>query len=447
MRAAAQKRKKQRTEPPLPVLSSPLNPSVFESAAEHRARHDSSGPYRHVVLPDLCDAERMRLVHAEATTNMTATFKETDLFKVFQTPEMATYENNAKMAQLMALRTALYSAEFRALVREVTGCGELTDRVDCSANVYTTGCHLLCHDDVIGTRRVSYIIYLTDPDEPWNPEDGGALELYPLDRTASLSSAGDVGEQGVPEPSPTATILPRFNTMAMFTVQPGRSYHAVQEVYAQDKPRLSISGTKRFHGLLATHGACARCLRTPLTSFSRCLAGWYHGPEPPAGSDMASLAQIMSLGDDSRPFAPTYPGLYTLAAPPPDDALALSGGYAALTTLKGAPKVHPARARRPTQHPHSLPPTLLPLPDADVAELQVWVNGEYLRPGAMDRIRAHMCEHSSVQLQDFLKYVTHSDTQKPRRPDAQTPCLLALPAAGRVLTYSPPCAPCRAGTT
>ena len=29
-------------------------------------------------------------------------------------------------------------------------------------------------------RRVSWIIYLTDPDEPWAAEDGGALELYPL---------------------------------------------------------------------------------------------------------------------------------------------------------------------------------------------------------------------------------------------------------------------------
>ena len=43
------------------------------------------------------------------------------------------------------------------------------------------GCHLLCHDDVIGTRRVSYIIYLTDPDDEWLKDDGGALELYPLD--------------------------------------------------------------------------------------------------------------------------------------------------------------------------------------------------------------------------------------------------------------------------
>lgn len=27
---------------------------------------------------------------------------------------------------------------------------------------------------------MSFIIYLTDPDEPWRAEEGGALELYPL---------------------------------------------------------------------------------------------------------------------------------------------------------------------------------------------------------------------------------------------------------------------------
>ena len=61
-----------------------------------------------------------------------------------------------------------------------------------------TGCHLLCHDDVIGTRRVSYIVYLTDPDDPWVKEDGGALELYALDEVLGLThfllgvSSGDL---------------------------------------------------------------------------------------------------------------------------------------------------------------------------------------------------------------------------------------------------------------
>ena len=34
---------------------------------------------------------------------------------------------------------------------------------------------------MIGTRLVSYIVYLTDPERPWSSAvDGGALELYPV---------------------------------------------------------------------------------------------------------------------------------------------------------------------------------------------------------------------------------------------------------------------------
>ncbi len=29
---------------------------------------------------------------------------------------------------------------------------------------------------------MSWIIYLTDPERPWTAEDGGALELYPLEQ-------------------------------------------------------------------------------------------------------------------------------------------------------------------------------------------------------------------------------------------------------------------------
>ncbi|CAO3611236.1 unnamed protein product [Cunninghamella echinulata] len=99
-----------------------------------------------------------------------------------------------------------------------------------SINSYNEGCHLLNHDNVIGTRRVSYILYLTDPDQPWDPKDGGALELYP------------VIEKGIPATEPTVIIPPQWNQFVMFTVQPGHSFHSVEEVVPQGKPRLSISG-------------------------------------------------------------------------------------------------------------------------------------------------------------------------------------------------------------
>jgi Rps23 Pro-64 3,4-dihydroxylase Tpa1-like proline 4-hydroxylase len=73
---------------------------------------------------------------------------------------------------------------------------------------------------IYSPRRVSYIIYLTDPDSPWAAADGGSLELYPLVD----------GAPHTPDVAPTTSHLPVWNSMAMFVVQPGRSFHSVQEV-------------------------------------------------------------------------------------------------------------------------------------------------------------------------------------------------------------------------
>jgi hypothetical protein len=75
-------------------------------------------------------------------------------------------------------RDAIYSQQFREFISDVSGVKDLCERPDMAANVYTTGCHLMCHDDVITTRRVTYVLYFTDPDNPWTAADGGAFEVY-----------------------------------------------------------------------------------------------------------------------------------------------------------------------------------------------------------------------------------------------------------------------------
>lgn len=257
----------------------PAAPLVFprlndEDAARLRKMHDEALPYKYVVLDPLLVPRKMASIQQEAKHNMRATLKETDLFRVYQTGDlggMDAAQMQEMLPNLLELRTAIYSLEFRQFVQSVVGCGELTERVDCSANAYAQGCHLLCHDDVIGTRCVSYIIYLTDPDEPWTELDGGALELYALD-PASIKGTGE-HRQGVPAVLPAATVLPKFNSMLLFAVQPGRSYHSVQEVFTDRAPRLSISG-------------------------------WYHAAAPPVGADLASLKQILSTGDAATPYLP-----------------------------------------------------------------------------------------------------------------------------------------------
>ena len=159
-----------------------------------------------------------------------------DIYQVHQTGDLANLDGLPKneldrLSSLFELRNAIYSPEFREFISTVTDSGPLSGtKTDMSINNYKEGCHLLNHDDVIGTRRVSYILYLTDPDEPWDPKYGGALELYP------------VIEKGTPANEPTVIIPPQWNQFVMFTVQPGHSFHSVEEVVPEGKPRLSISG-------------------------------------------------------------------------------------------------------------------------------------------------------------------------------------------------------------
>jgi len=129
----------------------------------------------------------LRSVRREIIDNVHFTPKETDIYKIHQSGDLANLSGLDPSAlkllpSLLTLRDSLYSAEFRAWVSEVSGAGPLSGKkTDMAVNVYAPGCHLLCHDDVIGTRRVSYILYLTDPDKPWQANWGGALRLYPTE--------------------------------------------------------------------------------------------------------------------------------------------------------------------------------------------------------------------------------------------------------------------------
>lgn len=136
-----------------------------------------------------------------------------------------------------------------------------------AASAYGQRCHLLTHDDVIGTRAVSFIIYL--PEDDWTAADGGALELYSLTPESHNISPVSGNPQGLPAATPSKSLVPKFNTMMVFGVAPGRSYHSVQEVFTDRSPRLSIQG-------------------------------WYHAAAPPVGAESASLNQLKQAAVQNR---------------------------------------------------------------------------------------------------------------------------------------------------
>ncbi|KAG2204970.1 hypothetical protein INT47_002594 [Mucor saturninus] len=218
-------------------------PGLFSQESRDTIRKAvlSSQPYPHCKISQLVDDSLLRRVHKEIYRELNFTNKETDIYKVNQTGDLANMDGlnddeRNKLSALFELRNAIYSKEFREFVSEVTGCGLLSPtKMDMSVNTYTEGCHLLNHDDVIGTRRISFILYMPgDPDETWDPSYGGALELYP------------VVERDTPANEPVVSVPPQWNQFAMFTVLPGYSFHSVEEVVVQNKPRLSIQGWFHF---------------------------------------------------------------------------------------------------------------------------------------------------------------------------------------------------------
>ena len=223
-----------------------LQPLGDDQIKAKHAEYTAAAPYPHVVLRPAVDDATLKNARREAIHELRADYKETDLFKVYQVPhDLGTIERTAphladKAPSLLRVRDALYSESTRRLVERITGCGAIGDTVDCSANVYMRGGHLLCHDDVIGNRLVSFVLYLVDED--WSEGDGGAFELFPM-------------VDGEPSPIPCKEVACRWNSLLLFKVEPGKSHHAVAEVLG-DKPRLTISGW--YHAAEQRDGAAAR---------------------------------------------------------------------------------------------------------------------------------------------------------------------------------------------
>jgi hypothetical protein len=178
-----------------------------------------------------------------------------------------------------------------------------------SVNTYRKGCHLLNHDDVIGTRRVSYVLYMPLPNyQLWQREWGGALELYPVKEKE--------GTQGVlePEPVPAKSIPPAWNQFILFEVQPGRSFHSVQEVVVGEDEdgwqRLSISGW--FHaaqpGEDGYEGDVAQSVpssREQLVSEPRCVCLFHDLPAHSVSIIQASTSTEFKSYPDSEAPPPT----------------------------------------------------------------------------------------------------------------------------------------------
>jgi prolyl 3-hydroxylase /prolyl 3,4-dihydroxylase len=329
------------------------------NSARLAAEYRNSSPYQHGVVSGLMEDGLLRAVREEIRSNVSFTPKETDIYKIQQSGDLANLDGLedkalARLPSLLKLRDALYSEPFRNYISKTTGCGPLSGRkTDMAINVYTPGCYLLCHDDVIGSRRVSYILYLTDPDTPWQPEWGGALRLYEVKRQGQ-----DEAQAKTPLPDPSKVIPPAWNQLAFFAVQPGESFHDVEEVY---------------------HANSAAQLRQDGGRVRMAISGWFHIPqvgeegyvvgEEEAAARNSSLKQLQGNPDQYDRPEPQVVSVDKLSSQNSEE----SGSTADFD-----------------------------FSEADLEFLLKYLSPTYLTPDTLDRVSEHFGDTSSITLPGIL---------------------------------------------
>ncbi|KAM0791907.1 hypothetical protein ACM66B_004161 [Microbotryomycetes sp. NB124-2] len=325
--------------------SLPFYPGLLDddNVQQLKRAHDESQPYKHGVIDRLFEPDFLIKARQEIVQQLSFTEKETDIYKINQTGDLTNLSGLpaaelALLPTLLQLRDALYSHEFRQFLQKVTGCGPLSGiKTDMSCAEYSQGCYLLNHDDVIGTRRISFILYLPLDEPAWKPEWGGALELYPV-----LEADDENPDRpNVPHAKPTKSIPPSFNQFAFFQVQPGHSFHSVEEVVVESDGHRGGRGARVS------------------------LSGWFHKPVK---------------GEEG------FEG---------------EEGYAAKSSLQ---QLYATTLEPPTTYelPPTLPLPLVPSP-ADIRDLERYINPIYFTEPIISQLRPRFVEESQILLANFLQ--------------------------------------------
>ncbi|OMJ15647.1 Prolyl 3,4-dihydroxylase TPA1 [Smittium culicis] len=358
-----------------------------------KQEYNDSKPYNHCIIKNVINSELISRVKKEITTKLSFTRKQTDIYAYHQSGDLANLDGLNKdeinsLNNLKALRDAIYSNKFRDFVSKVTGCGPLSGSVtDMSANIYYNRDHLLLHDDVIGDRRISFILYIPETDSEassWDPENGGGLELYP-----------QLNDSSVPDNLPSCKLELEYNQMIFFAVEPGRSFHSVEEVISKSNKNRRIS-----------------------------IQGWFHYPQRDEPgyienakmirSGIPTLAQIFKGGDYAE-FSTRFNEIPLSEDKNQETTLDLKNGEGeALNGNLAHEKILPASSNvlgtenikssnddiKECESETSFDYTLT---DSDIAHLSKYINEEYLSEKILDQISNLFLDQSFIQLGKFLK--------------------------------------------
>ncbi|KAF9114167.1 hypothetical protein BGX27_011523 [Mortierella sp. AM989] len=233
-------------------------------------------PYPTASLPNFLQSTTYLQTVREELLTEEYYHKSNDLYEFYQSEDLRL----SKKPHIAALKNAIYSQEFFAMMSSLTGIDLDPSVIDLNGNQYSEGCYLLCHDDDIKNekegRRIAFILYLVDED--WSAADGGALDLFRCNETGHPIEVAQ-------------SLVPVRNTLAFFELS-SVSYHQVAEVLSRDKTRISISGW--FHGPLQTKLVSKTMPFTPLKEQENASLEALLNPDYLSDSSIQNICNVFS---------------------------------------------------------------------------------------------------------------------------------------------------------
>ncbi|CAD7940210.1 unnamed protein product [Amoebophrya sp. A25] len=404
-----------------PTTFGPNLGSLFNNAA----------PFRHVIVDGFLDVEFCKELRLEMINSLEVKPKETDLFKFHQTQDLAsllagssgghvlasaTPEGKIQKAypSLQKLASLLYSEAFRGKLEDYLGLdAKLIDRVDMSAQAYTQGCHLMCHDDVISTRKLTFVLYLDEPggdESSSTPHGHPSTSLSPSPSSLSSSSSWSPAWGGGMEfytendPAPVGELLPDFNTLLLFGVEPGKSYHAVREVTHADKTRLSLQGWYHVESIDDTYSSEKRAEKATLQQ----LVGGGGNATKNAVAD-AQKNNEKDADEEDEKMAVLPEGAIDLEEEADSDVLeeeeeegnSISIGGGIKKNLEEEPSQEEDLSSESSEDSVN-EESDMPSHFSSCPVLTKWIKKEYLSQKGLFQLRQHFSDNSEVLLADFL---------------------------------------------
>jgi prolyl 3-hydroxylase /prolyl 3,4-dihydroxylase len=173
----------------------------WQDGSTEALKNDSlvlSQPFKLTVLQDFLKNPALINRLMADIENLEWSRRQMDLYEYFQSHDLACETGSSALKEFYDF----LSVDVMPWMREVTGL-QLT-HISASCSMYTTGDHLLVHDDMLADRRIAFIFYISPDRKQWTSEMGGALELFEAD------------EEGQPKYPAVGQVMPRNNQLVFF---------------------------------------------------------------------------------------------------------------------------------------------------------------------------------------------------------------------------------------